>query len=256
MPAFGTTGHVGAVGRDALEGKGPQRRPQKRLERRLEEVAEAVGGGYCWLQMPLTLVLGVRETVADIGWAPWRGGYLPAFPCIPGRGGSIKAGWVVCCVTCCTRSFVGRGVVEWGVRHTVLWDESGMPVPLLTIAVQHPPLQTRTRARSMILCFLIVCVFLVGLTAVQPVQRTKSSLIWLLDPKSANLFGLTFSRRKGPLRSPMWRTGSQNLQQDQCSGNYLWRHFLLRREEQGVSKTVTVHSIHNIHTINRCVDFD
>ena len=31
--------------RDALEGKGPQRRRQKRLGRRLEEVAEAVGGG-------------------------------------------------------------------------------------------------------------------------------------------------------------------------------------------------------------------
>ena len=30
--------------RDALEGKGPQRRPQKRLDRRLEEVAKAIGG--------------------------------------------------------------------------------------------------------------------------------------------------------------------------------------------------------------------
>ena len=30
--------------RDALEGKGPQRRPQKRFDRRLEEVAKAVGG--------------------------------------------------------------------------------------------------------------------------------------------------------------------------------------------------------------------
>ena len=49
---------------DALEGKGPQRRPQQRLDRRLEEVAQAVGGGYCRLQMPLRLALGVRETVA------------------------------------------------------------------------------------------------------------------------------------------------------------------------------------------------
>ena len=39
--------------RDALEGKGPQRRPQKRLDMRLEEVAKAVGGRYCRLQMPL-----------------------------------------------------------------------------------------------------------------------------------------------------------------------------------------------------------
>ena len=40
--------------RDALEGKGPQRRPQKRLDRRLEEVAKSVGGGYCQLQVLLT----------------------------------------------------------------------------------------------------------------------------------------------------------------------------------------------------------
>ena len=38
--------------RDALEAKGPQRRPQRRSDRRLEEVAKAVGGGYCRLQMP------------------------------------------------------------------------------------------------------------------------------------------------------------------------------------------------------------
>ena len=37
----------GGGGREALDGKGPQRRPQKRLVRRLEEVAQAVGGGYC-----------------------------------------------------------------------------------------------------------------------------------------------------------------------------------------------------------------
>ena len=48
--------------RDALEGKGPQRWPQGRLGRRLEEVAKAVGGDYCRLQMPLRLALGVRET--------------------------------------------------------------------------------------------------------------------------------------------------------------------------------------------------
>ena len=51
--------------RDALEGKGPQRRPQKRLDRRLEEVAKAVGGGHRCLQMPLRLALGVRGTVAE-----------------------------------------------------------------------------------------------------------------------------------------------------------------------------------------------
>ena len=38
--------------RDALEGKGPQRRLQRRLDRRLEEGAQMVGGGYCRLHMP------------------------------------------------------------------------------------------------------------------------------------------------------------------------------------------------------------
>ena len=63
--------------RDALERKGPQRRPQKRLDRRLEEVAEAVGGGYCQLQMPLGLALGVRETVAGHRLGPLEGGRVP-----------------------------------------------------------------------------------------------------------------------------------------------------------------------------------
>ena len=30
----------------------------------MEEGAKAVGGGYCRLQMPLKLALGIRETVA------------------------------------------------------------------------------------------------------------------------------------------------------------------------------------------------
>ena len=72
--------------RDALAGKGPPRRPQKRLDRRLEEVAKAVGGGYCRLQMPLRLALGVRGTAA--GHRPGAlegGGYLLTFQCIPGN---------------------------------------------------------------------------------------------------------------------------------------------------------------------------
>ena len=61
---------------DALEGKGPQRGPQRRLGRRLEEVAKAVGGGYCRLQMPFKLALGVRGTVAGrrLGSLQGRGG--------------------------------------------------------------------------------------------------------------------------------------------------------------------------------------
>ena len=33
----------GGRDRDALEGRGPQRRPQKQFDRRLEEAAKAVG---------------------------------------------------------------------------------------------------------------------------------------------------------------------------------------------------------------------
>ena len=69
--------------RIASEGKGPQRRPLRQLGRRLEEVAKAVGGGYCRLQMPLKLALGVRETVAGHRQRPGEGGdggYLARFP--------------------------------------------------------------------------------------------------------------------------------------------------------------------------------
>ena len=84
---WSSSGEMGA-GRDALEGKGPQRQPQKRLGRRLEKVAKAVGSGYCRQQMPLKLALGVGETVAGhrLG-ARGGGGYLPPFQCIPGGGG-------------------------------------------------------------------------------------------------------------------------------------------------------------------------
>ena len=47
-----------------IRGNGPQRRPQRRLDRRLEEVAKAVGGGYCRLQIPSKPAPGVRGTVA------------------------------------------------------------------------------------------------------------------------------------------------------------------------------------------------
>ena len=49
--------------------------PQQRLDGRLEEVAKAVGGGYCRLQMPLSLALAVRGTVA--GRPGGGGGYPP-----------------------------------------------------------------------------------------------------------------------------------------------------------------------------------
>ena len=59
---------------------------QKRLGRRLEGVAEAVGGGYCWLQMPLSLTFAVRETAAGPSAGhpgEGGGGYLRPFQCIP-----------------------------------------------------------------------------------------------------------------------------------------------------------------------------
>ena len=82
--------------RDALEVKGPQRGPQQRLDRRLEEVAKAVGGRCCRLQMPLRRALGVRGTVAGhrlgswregggVGMTPWcdEGGGAPPLPMHP-----------------------------------------------------------------------------------------------------------------------------------------------------------------------------
>ena len=77
----------GERARDALEGEGAQRWFQKRSDRRLEEVAQAVGGGYCRLQMPLKLAFGVRETVAGhrLG-ALEGGGYPPPVPMHRWRG--------------------------------------------------------------------------------------------------------------------------------------------------------------------------
>ena len=82
-------GMAAGGGGGALEEKGPQRRPQKRADRRLEELAKAVGGGCCRLQMPLKPALGVRGTVAGhrLGALEGGGGYLPPFQCIPGGGG-------------------------------------------------------------------------------------------------------------------------------------------------------------------------
>ena len=69
-------GGGGGWARGACEGKGPQRR----LGRRLEGVAEAVGGGYCRLQMPMRLALGARGTVAGHGLGALEGGVPPPLP--------------------------------------------------------------------------------------------------------------------------------------------------------------------------------
>ena len=65
----------GRGGGGALEGKGPQRPQRRRLDRRLEEVAKAVRGGYCRLQMPLRLALAVKGTVAGHRLGALEGGY-------------------------------------------------------------------------------------------------------------------------------------------------------------------------------------
>ena len=69
------------MGGDASEGKAPPRGAQKRLDRRLEAVAKAVGGGYCRLQMPLKLALGIRGAAAGhrLGALEGEGAASPPF---------------------------------------------------------------------------------------------------------------------------------------------------------------------------------
>ena len=75
---------MGARAGASEKGNEPRRRPQRRLGGRLEEVAKAVGGGYCRLQMPLRLALGVRGTVAGHRLGALEGGYLaPPFQMHP-----------------------------------------------------------------------------------------------------------------------------------------------------------------------------
>ena len=117
---------AGAGGRD-IEGKGPQRRPQKRLDRRLEEVAEAVGGGYCRLQMPMKLALAARETVAGHRLEGGGGGSPPSNA---SRRGSYERGV----------QWPGRCGVAW-VTHTPLGIRHGAYSVgwLLQHPNSHPP---------------------------------------------------------------------------------------------------------------------
>ena len=73
---------------DALEVKGPQAAPEAV---RKAEAAEAVGGGYCRLQMPLKLEPVIRRTVAGhkLGTLEGGGGLPPPLPMHPeGWGGA------------------------------------------------------------------------------------------------------------------------------------------------------------------------
>ena len=78
--------------------EGPPRQPQRRLGRRLEEVAKAVGGGYCRLQMPLRLALGVRGTVAGHGLGALGG--VGAYPFFEPKGAHGTADADVLVLTC------------------------------------------------------------------------------------------------------------------------------------------------------------
>ena len=64
-----------------LEGKAPQRRIRKREDSRLEEVAKAVAGGYCRLQM-LKLALAIRVAGHRRGALEGRG-VCPSLPMHP-----------------------------------------------------------------------------------------------------------------------------------------------------------------------------
>ena len=64
------------------DGTPPPLKQKKNLPR-LEEVAKAVGGGYCRLQMPLSLALAARGTVAGHRLGTLDRGGPPPLQCIP-----------------------------------------------------------------------------------------------------------------------------------------------------------------------------
>ena len=73
----------------------------------LEEVAKAVGGSYCRLQMPLKLALAVRGTVAGRRLGAQKGG-IPCF----GRASHAQHNGVECPVVSyglCVCGHVGAG---------------------------------------------------------------------------------------------------------------------------------------------------
>ena len=57
-----SAGHTRGGPRDAFEGKGFKSGFQRRLGRRFEDVGKAVLGGYCRVQRPLKLAVGVAKT--------------------------------------------------------------------------------------------------------------------------------------------------------------------------------------------------
>ena len=96
--------------------------------RRLEEVAKAVGGSYCRLQMPLKLALAVRGTLAGHRQAPrgGGGGYPPVSVGLLSLSGALESHPFFpscaesgCCVLTAAAAGVPCGVVslfKWGTK--------------------------------------------------------------------------------------------------------------------------------------------
>ena len=105
---------------------------------RLEEVAKAVGGGYCRLQMPLKLALGVRGTAAGhrLGALKGTGGPPPHPMHSWGRGGGVP------CTPhgalspakrfdACQPDWLGRSKFSlWALTLGLLWVDRAIPVPM------------------------------------------------------------------------------------------------------------------------------
>ena len=145
----------GRGGRDALEGKGPQRGSQARLGRRLEEVAKAVGGGYCRLQMPLRLALAIRGTVAGHRLGALEGGGGGTSPSSNAalRGGAQRRGlgaWPG------HKSWKGQAWGSegraWGVTPSPPATQKYQPAHLLTPCGNPPPPPTTPAGRHKARC--------------------------------------------------------------------------------------------------------
>ena len=101
---------------------------------RLEGVVEAVGGGYCWFQMPLAPALAVRGTVAGRRLGARRGG-LGGWRSSPPSNASLPGDEVR---TSCTQTCTGPPMTA-GV---------GMDTDVSTAALTRPATGAGTDARA------------------------------------------------------------------------------------------------------------
>ena len=110
---LGGGGDPGEGIQGCIRRKGTSETAPGAVRQRLEEVAEAVGGGYCRLQMPLKLPLAVRETAAGHRLGALEGGVPPPVPLHPsGHGHSnTSQGKPLCGVT--VFSSIGCSAPSW-----------------------------------------------------------------------------------------------------------------------------------------------